>query len=93
MEDGSPVSAQPSRIVIVQRHMSAKPNWWLVLLCSVALSACANSEPLDRQVQSDTEDIWRALGCTQDEIAFCVGTNCRPDDYQCVDKGKVRSLF
>lgn len=38
-------------------------------------------------------EIARDLGCRADEVAVCIEVNCRPDQFTCVPRGRVRDMM
>jgi len=69
-------------------------NFRLAAVC-VAISACVAEQPYptSQVTQTTPEEAARLLGCRSDEVAFCIGTNCELEDYQCANRGDVRELF
>lgn len=69
-------------------------NFRLAVVC-LAISACATEQPhlTSRVTQTTPEEAARLLGCSSEEVAFCVETSCELADYQCASRGDVRELF
>lgn len=61
---------------------------FIPLLASV-LAACAVKTPAHKLPPIDPRELPRALGCASDQVAFCAGTDCRPEDYYCVRRDQV----
>jgi hypothetical protein len=61
----------------------------------LVLSACATESPYPRQqvTQTTPAEATRLLGCRDDEVAFCIETNCALEDYYCTNRNDVRDLF
>jgi len=68
---------------------------YVLVVCALSSYGCASiaTDPLEENRTPGAEDVARALGCTEEEIAICVGANCKLDDYSCVDREEARGMF
>ena len=67
----------------------------LVAAVCLAFGACAtdSSYPARQVTQTTPQEAARLLGCQDDEIAFCVETNCELEEYRCTQRSDVRDLL
>lgn len=58
------------------------------ILVLLILAGCASDAPISANAgpEPTPDEIARALGCTRSEIAFCVDSDCGPEEYRCVDR-------
>jgi len=75
----------------VYRLMNARKKLLMLAICTVGIGACANTQHAERE--QHVKDIAQTIGCAEDEVAFCVETNCEPEEYVCTNRGDVREMF
>ncbi len=65
----------------------------LLGVIGILVSACVTQDAVDRGDRIADSEIAAAAGCSADEVALCVETNCEPEKYQCAARSDVRSFF
>jgi len=67
----------------------------LLLTAGLVLSGCAAESPYpsSQVTQTTPQEAARLLGCQNDEIAFCMETNCELEEYRCTKRSEVRDLL
>ncbi|MEM7432969.1 MAG: hypothetical protein AAF351_13700 [Pseudomonadota bacterium] len=76
--------------------MQAKHDTTIRMLAAavglVFLAGCANEggRTLDKVGRHEVAEY---AGCSNDQVAMCIDTNCEPDEFQCVDRGDAHSIL
>ena len=65
------------------------------ICCIVGLGGCATTEPepRDQHRYPTAQEAAISLGCSDEQLAMCIGINCELEDYYCADKDDVRKMF
>ena len=71
----------------------------LLAVCLFSVFGCANTgteedtHRADRVRPASAEQAARMLGCTHDEVAVCIQTNCELDDYYYTNSEDAKRMF
>ncbi|MEM7502609.1 MAG: hypothetical protein AAF417_11225 [Pseudomonadota bacterium] len=60
-------------------------------LSAPLFGACASGG--DGAGRPTVAEIARDLGCRNDEVAVCIEVNCRPDQFTCVPRDRMRDMM
>ena len=71
----------------------------LVAGCLLGVLGCASTDVdedgfvADRKRPPSAEEAARVLGCTDDQAAVCIQTNCEIEEFYCANREDVRMMF
>lgn len=71
----------------------------LLAVCLFSLFGCANTGTEEDTYQADrvrpasAEQAARMLGCSHDEVAVCIQTNCELEEFYCANSEDARQMF